>query len=349
MMNSSNLHPEFWRGLLLGLLGSSLAVFSIAVLVALRFLQNDVYDNDHWKLNVKVPFTTMWMNMGYWTDEDGRRTRDFQQACRALLHRVLAEAGVLEPEHPTRRLAVLDLGIGCGDQSLELARLVRQGSWGEYRYVGLTLDPSQLRVALGQPFGEPQDPAGRPPDGSIRVFQGDAARPDTWGAGVRSAAEALADGRARGDQARWVLALDSLYHFFPDRRRAFAYAAREFDASLAAFDLLLSDTASARQRLLVRLVGLAMGCPAGAFVTEAEYRRQLCEAGYDGRRVRFRDVTDHVFPGLADHIRAQEEALRPLGISLGKFKVAGRVFEWFARSRVLRATVVVAQRKTKRL
>ncbi|KAK2038775.1 hypothetical protein LZ31DRAFT_588155 [Colletotrichum somersetense] len=343
MINSLNPYPEFWRGLLLGLLGSSLAVFSIAVLVALKFLQKDVYDNDHWKLNVKVPFTTMWINMGYWIDADGRRIRDFQQACRALLHKVLAEAGVLKPEHPTRRLAVLDLGIGCGDQSLELARLVRQSSWGEYRYVGLTLNPSQFRVAVEKPFREFQKPASS--DESIQVFQGDAARPDTWGADIKSATEALTDERPAGDQARWVLGLDSLYHFSPDRRRIFAYAAREFDASLVAFDILLSDTASVRQRLLVKLIGVAMGAPARAFITESEYKRQLCEAGYDGRRVRFRDITDDVFSGLVDHIRAQEEALRPFGISMGKWKVVGRVFDWIARSKVLRATIVVAQRK----
>ncbi|EFQ33025.1 hypothetical protein CGRA01v4_00492 [Colletotrichum graminicola] len=346
MINSFNFHPEFWRGLFLGLFGSLLAVFSIVALVALKFLQNGVYDNDHWKLNVKVPSTTMWMNMGYWTGDDGQRIRDFQQACRALLHQVLAEAGVLRGEHPTRRLAVLDLGIGCGDQSLELARLVRQSSWDEYRYVGLTLNPSQFRIALEKPFRASQEPGG--PDESIQVFQADAARPDTWGPGVKSATTSLTDARP-GGQARWVLALDSLYHFFPDRRRILEYAAREFDASFMAFDLLLSDTASGRQKLLVKLLGLAMGCPVGAFVTETEYKKQLDEAGYDGRHVRFRDVTDDVFSGLVDHIRAQEEALRPFGISMAKFKVAGKFFDWFAKSNVLRATVVVAQRKPKRL
>ncbi|KAK1584975.1 uncharacterized protein LY79DRAFT_519756 [Colletotrichum navitas] len=346
MINSFNSYPEFWRGLLLGLFGSSLAILSIVVLVTLKFLQNGVYDNDHWKLNVKVPFTTMWMNMGYWTGDDGQRIRDFQQACRALLHEVLAEAGVLRAEHATRRLAILDLGIGCGDQSLELARLVRQSSWDEYRYVGLTLNPSQFRIALGKPFRTFQKPGS--PDESIQVFQGDAARPDTWGPGVKSATTSLTDGRP-GDQARWVLALDSLYHFFPDRRRILEYAAQEFDASFMAFDLLLSNTASVRQKLLVKLLGLAMGCPMGAFITEAEYKKQLGEAGYDEGHVSFRDVTDDVFSGLVDHIKAQEEALRPFGISMAKFKVAGKLFDWFAKSKVVRATIVVAQRKPKRL
>ncbi|KAK2016474.1 hypothetical protein LZ32DRAFT_601279 [Colletotrichum eremochloae] len=347
MTDSFNLHPEFWRGLLLGVFSSSLAIFSTAVLFALKFLrQNDVYDNDHWKLNAKVPFTTMWMNMGYWTDDDGHRVKDFEQACRSLLHQVVSEAGILNTDRLARKLAVLDLGIGCGDQSLELARLVRQSSWDEYRYVGLTLNPSQFRIALEKQTHEFQEPSSL--EKSIQVFQCDAARPDAWGADVKSAATSLTNA-CPGDQARWVLALDSLYHFFPDRRRIFKYAAQDFDASFMAFDLLLSDTASARQKLLVKLLGLAMGCPVGAFVTETEYKKQLGEAGYDGRHVRFRDVTDHVFSGLVNHITAQEEALRPLGISMAKFKVAGRVFDWFAQSKVVRATIVVAQSKPKRL
>ncbi|KAK1984487.1 hypothetical protein LZ30DRAFT_431188 [Colletotrichum cereale] len=347
MRNSSDYYPDFWRGLLTGIFGSLLVVCSIVAVVALKFLRrNDVYDNDHWKLNVKVPFTTMWMNMGYWTDADGQRIRDFQQACRALLHEVLAEAGVLNTESTTHKLAVLDLGIGCGDQSLELARLVHQSSWDEYRYVGLTLNPAQFRIALQKPFHELQKPSSL--DKSIRVFQADAARPGAWSADVKSAVASLTSERP-GDQARWVLALDSLYHFSPDRRRILKYAAQEFDSSFAAFDLLLSDTASTQQKLLVRLLGLGMGCPVGAFTTETEYRKQLGEAGYDGRHVRFRDVTDHVFSGLVDHIKTQEEALRPFGISMGKFKVAGKVFDWFARSKVLRATIVVARKKPKTL
>ncbi|KAK1994413.1 hypothetical protein LX36DRAFT_641501 [Colletotrichum falcatum] len=349
MIASFNFNPEFWRGLLFGLLGGSLAIFSLGVVAALEFFRRkDVYDNDHWKLNAKMPFTnTMWMNMGYWIDNDGQRIQDFQQACRTLLHKVLAEARVLEPEHPERKLAVLDLGIGCGDQSLELARLVSQSSgWDEYRYVGLTLNPEQFRVAAARPFHELQGQGGV--DKSIRVFQGDAARPETWGVAVKSAAASLTGERGPADdQARWVLALDSLYHFSPDRRRILGYAARELDASFVAFDVLLSDAASARQRIIVGLLGRAMGCPAGAFLTAAEYRRQLGEAGYDEARVRFRDVSDRVFSGLVGHIEAQEQALRPFGVSMGKFKLAGRVFDWFDRSKALRATIVVAPRKPK--
>ncbi|GKT51945.1 uncharacterized protein ColSpa_12126 [Colletotrichum spaethianum] len=280
------------------------------------------------------------------TNTDGQRIQDFQQACRGLLYEVVSEAGVLEDEFLARKLAILDLGIGCGDQSLELAQLIRQSSWDEYSYVGLTLNPSQFYLASKLPFQEFQLPGSRAK--AIQVFRADAARPDKWDEDVKSAITSLADEHPE-NQARWVLALDSLYHFSPDRKPIFNYAAQELDASFMAFDLLLSHTASLHQKLLVKFIGLAMGCPVGAFVTEIEYKKQLSEAGYDGKHVRFRDITDHVFSGLVDHIKRQEEVLRPYGISVGKFRVAGRVFSWFARSKTLRATIVVARNKSKRL
>ncbi|CCF37159.1 hypothetical protein CH063_01641 [Colletotrichum higginsianum] len=345
MASSLGSHPDFWTGLYIGIISSLPAFCATMALITWNYLrQNDIYDNDHWKLNVKMPFTTMWMNMGYWTDADGRPTQDFEQACRALLHEVLAEAGLLKTDLSSSRLALLDLGIGCGDQSLELARLIQQSGCDEYRYVGLTLNPSQFQLALKQPFHEFQTPGDA--DESIRVFRADAGRPDAWDADVKSAVASLATGRPQ-NQARWVLALDSIYHFFPSRRPILKYAAQELDASFMAFDLLLSDTASFQQKLMIKLISLAMGCPVGAFVTEAEYKTQLCEAGYDERQIRFRDITDHVFSGLVAHIQRQAAALRPLGISVAKFKVAAKLFSWFARSKTLRATIVVARKKPK--
>ncbi|TKW48430.1 hypothetical protein CTA1_3152 [Colletotrichum tanaceti] len=67
MAGSLDLHSDFWTGLLLGVIGSFTAIASTVALVTWKFLRrNDIYDNDHWKLNAKMPFTTMWMNMGYW-------------------------------------------------------------------------------------------------------------------------------------------------------------------------------------------------------------------------------------------------------------------------------------------
>ncbi|KAF6808834.1 hypothetical protein CSOJ01_07302 [Colletotrichum sojae] len=340
---ASESHSDFCSGLYLGLVTGFLLFGFTAFFIAARLLQkNDIYDADHWKLNVKVPFTTMWMNMGYWTDADGNPIRDFEQACRNLLHEVLSDAGILRNDSSTSKLSILDLGIGCGDQSWELARLASESSRDSFHYVGLTLNEMQFRMAAQKPYGKLKK-AGSDVHSSVGVFQADAARPEVWSRHVAAAVESLAAEEAD----RWVFGLDSLYHFSPSRKPIMKFAATDFDASFMAFDLLLNDNASVKESIIVRLVGLAMKCPLGAFVTEAEYRRQLSEAGYDERYIQTRDVTDHVFSGLARHIDSQGEALKPYGISLAKYKVAWKMFAWFAKSRALKATIVVARRKPK--
>lgn len=259
---------------------------------------------------------------------------------------MLSESGVLEKDAvSSSKLAILDLGIGCGDQSWELRRLLQARGWGEYRYVGLTLNPTQFQLAANRLCEEVQKLGVA--DRSIQVFRADAARPDGWETEIKNAVLSLKDDHPQ-DQERWVLALDTLYHFFPSRRPIFNYAVETLDASFMAFDLILNDAAPFWQKLVAKIIGLAMRCPAGAFVTEVEYKSQLKAAGYDEKHIHFRDITDHVFSGLVSHIKHQEEVLRPFGISVSKFKVAGKIFGWFAKSGVLRATIVVARNKPKR-
>ncbi|KAF4805998.1 hypothetical protein CGCSCA5_v014825 [Colletotrichum siamense] len=315
-----------------------------AMRIADDFGRNDIYDVDHWKLNVKVPFTTTWMNMGYWTTADGQPIHDFEMACQSLLHQVLLASGLLNKDDTSSTLAILDLGIGCGDQSLELARLIHESAWNEYIYVGLTLNETQFRLAAQQPYAKFQKP--NSPPKSIQVFQADAARPDKWSLDIKAAIETLRDNKY-GDCERWVLGLDSLYHFYPSRVPILTFAARDLDASFMAFDLTLNRNASFLSRLWVKLISIAMKCPIGTFMTEAEYRTQLVEAGYDEREIRMQDVTGHVFSGLVNHISRQEAILKPYGISLAKYKVAGKLFGWLERSQALKATIVVALRKSK--
>ncbi|KAL2880107.1 hypothetical protein SGCOL_004491 [Colletotrichum sp. CLE4] len=345
MSHSIHAVPDFWKGVLLGASGCTFTILFFTLAFAIPFLrQKDVYDNDHWKLNVKVPFTTMWMNMGYWTNTDGLHVTDFETACRNLLLEVLEEAQIFKDSVQSSTLAILDLGVGCGDQSLELARLVNDLGVTGYCYAGLTLNEPQHRLALSRVQLEVSKL--KLVDGTVEIFCADAANPDTWNARVKSAVRSMVEHKT-SDQHRWVLALDSMYHFFPSREPILNYAAKNLDASFVAFDLLLSDEASFRQRLLVKLIGLMMGCPAAAFVTVADYTKQLVDAGFDEKHIRFRDITEHVFPGLVSHIQSQNEALRPLGISVGKFKVAAKVFGWFAESKALRGTIVTARKRPK--
>lgn len=43
---------------------AALLIVLAATIVAFR--QSDVYGLGHWKLNAKMPLSSMWMNLGYW-------------------------------------------------------------------------------------------------------------------------------------------------------------------------------------------------------------------------------------------------------------------------------------------
>lgn len=303
--------------------------------------------------------------------QDGERIVHFDEAAANLLRKVVSTAGLLDRDatsgHSKRHqaLAILDLGFGCGDQTWELARMAQSGGWHNFRYVGLTLNEAQVRTASRKICREVAtlDAECEHPDGStttttppssltlradaFQLFRANAARPETWSPRIREAVESIVPNENGHLTSRWLLALDCLYHFSPSRRPIFEYAARRLDANLMAFDLLLSETAPARDVWAARAVGAFMGCPLRTFLTEAEYREQLVACGYDGESVVIQEITDDVFAGLVDFLDGQELALGQYGISLGGFKLAARLFRWFAESRVVRAVIVVAHTKEK--
>ncbi|KAJ5483864.1 hypothetical protein N7539_006064 [Penicillium diatomitis] len=84
-----------------------------------KALESRVYGLDHALLNIQLPPATLWMNMGYWKD-----TEDFPEACQALLDLVLG-AGLGREEIDSQSVSILDVGCGCGDQSIRIASLKR--------------------------------------------------------------------------------------------------------------------------------------------------------------------------------------------------------------------------------
>ncbi|KAF7717427.1 Uncharacterized protein PECH_006420 [Penicillium ucsense] len=84
-----------------------------------KALESRVYGLDHALLNIQLPPATLWMNMGYW-----KNTEDFPEACQALLDLVL-EAGLGREEIDSQSVSILDVGCGCGDQSIRIASLKR--------------------------------------------------------------------------------------------------------------------------------------------------------------------------------------------------------------------------------
>lgn len=263
-----------------------------------------------------------------------------------MLANILKAAGLVSNDFTTRNsVAILDVGFGCGDQTVALAELVEAPSRPRFRYVGLTLNEVQQQAAQQRLDASllAMDKSGVD-NMSFKLFQADAAKPESWDKAISTAVDNLSD---KAFPERWLLGLDCLYHFSPSRKPTFKHAAQNIGANVMAFDLILSDNASWWQTLAVRLLGFVLLCPWQTFLTEEQYREQLIECGYDGGHIEIKDVSDHVFAGLAGFLSRQDAALSPYGISLTGYTMVGKVYGWFDRTRVLKAAIVVGRKKSK--
>lgn len=209
--------------------------------------------------------------------------------------------------------------------------------------MGITSNEMQARMASSNLERESKALRGADKTNvSFDIFHADAAIPGLWRPEVTRAVEALAE---ETFTERWVLGLDTFYHFVPSREPIFGYAASKLKASIMAFDLTLNDSAPTWQKWTARAIGLMMGCPMRAFITKHDYKRQLMNAGFTEELIQITDITANVFPGLTEFINNQAQRLSVYGISVGKYTVARRIFKWFSRSGSIRAVIVVARQK----
>ncbi|KAM0453596.1 hypothetical protein ACHAPV_008930 [Trichoderma viride] len=319
---------------ILGFLAGCAAIVVVLAVAAFSLIKSgDVYGLGHWKLNPDR------------TNDDGSPIQHLDEAARNMLLHILKAAGLLSNNTAQDSVAVLDVGFGCGDQSVALAELIQAPS-RPLRYVGLTLNETQRQAAQQRLdasllAADNKNAANL----SIKLFQADAAKPESWDKAITTAIDNLSDKASE----RWLLGLDCLYHFSPSRKPIFKHASQNINANVMAFDLILSDNTSLWQTLAVRLLGFILLCPWQTFLTEAQYREQLVECGYDRGSIEIRDVSDHVFAGLAGFLQRQDAALKPYGISLTGYSAVGRVYDWFDRTRVLKGVIVVGRRKSKSL
>lgn len=273
---------------------------------------------------------------------------DFSDACERLLDQVLEFSGLTGSKTSTMtpRVKIIDLGFGCGDQTIYLSRLERpvphdlhttnQTSTKLFdEYVGITLEKKQFSLAQHR-IKQLHDPR-------IQLFCADAAQPQTWTHELQASTALIIPETTE----TWLLALDTLYHFIPSRLAIFEHAHDTLVAHVAAFDLLLADKRlTFLQNLILRIVALGSGTPRSNFLTTAQYIEQLVAAGYAAEDVEIRDISEHVFGGLTSFLEKHDGRLRALGWSgIGRFHVARCVFGWWARSGIVRGCIVVAKRK----
>jgi hypothetical protein len=207
-------------------------------------------------------------------------------------------------------------------------------------YVGLTINKTQAELARRRLLAE----QGSVPSSTVQVFCADAAQPASWSAKVTKATSPSTSLISQPKtMATWLLGLDTLYHFRPSRAALFRHAHDDLHASIMAFDLLLSDSISFLDRVLLWAMCLLASTPFSNFVTRQAYIDQLRDAGYARDDIEMYDVSDHVFPGISAYLRRKGSEISPFGLGLGKYQGAGRVFDWWATSGVVRGFIVVAR------
>ncbi|KAH7383384.1 hypothetical protein BKA66DRAFT_381431, partial [Pyrenochaeta sp. MPI-SDFR-AT-0127] len=324
-----------------------------------------VYGLQHGRLHLQVP-TAMWMNMGYWKDSNA--SLSMAEASRNLLDAVLAQAGFssvverAEVEKGARRVkCLIDLGFGCGDQTMYLmsTKPVRPSDeiWWDAQehcvrfdyYVGITNDPVQARYAskrveklknrgnMIDPYHQYDHKDGRT---DIALFCADAAKPTSWDDRLQATIQNARD----KSQERWVLALDTAYHFAHSRWPLINHTCLHIGASFMAFDLCLSHTATVTQKFVLRLLTALMGAPWANFITPQEYQKKLIQAGYRKDMITIKDISEHVFIPLTQYLDNQDERLRLLGLGIGKFRLAKAMFNWWGRTGVVRGVIVTARK-----
>lgn len=302
----------------------------------------------------------------------------------------------------------MDVGCGCGDQSLHILQLnknshshvSRLGSGIDaasssgpvsaadaekkinlrsrhnainrqdipagrlvYSYIGITLEPAQAALARQRVREACQNKGGEDSSTGLpaaEIFCADAANPTSWTGDLQQAMTTLAasssssspspsaaaekEENEKEDISTWLLALDTMYHFRPSRLPLLHYAHSTLHSSLMAFDLVLSENISWHQHLLLWVVCWMTGSPIANFVSGAEYKNLLVQAGYKPAHIQITDISRHVFPGLSSFLDIRVKQAQPFGFRLGKFRAARMVFEWWARKSVVRGVVVVARR-----
>ncbi len=292
--------------------------------------------------------------MGFWKEQLNDPI-DFPLACQALLDQVLLAAypdGQSET-NDQREICLLDIGFGCGDQTLALLDPDQERRRKMPRiseYVGITNAQQQFecanrRVQKMQKSGDNEHRA--------MLFCEDAANPHSWSSNLQSAASDL---RLHKDDESspevWMMGLDCMIHMHPSRQKLLRFAHDELNASYMAFDLLKADgdqRPSIKQRLLLRLVCAITSIPYKNLMTQREYESMLVEAGYAIEDIQIQDISQFVFEPVVKFMIRQHKQLRLLGQSLGPLRVAKWIFGWWAKTGVIRGCVVVARKPESRI
>ncbi|KAK9374189.1 uncharacterized protein V1513DRAFT_446970 [Lipomyces chichibuensis] len=333
-------------GVYIAISGIIAAVFTTGRHIYSRFLNDtvtvrEVYDLAHVMLNLDSEPLSTWNNMGYWSPPVGSSTvTDFKLAAKSLAIK-LSDAARLNVAD-----TMIDVGIGCGDQSVLYSRLVG-------RYIGITSlqAHSDLAYAALKKRGLL---------GNAHILALDASDPlTTWPTEILNTT--VVEGRVNK-----ILALDCLYHFQPSRKNFFKFVNGALECAFekrlkngddrgevcfAAEDLLAGRELNLSQWLRLRVICALARTPFRNFISIEEYMRLLEDSGFTRERgwtVQFEDISDHVFPGLTNFIEMRGSGRDGIGkyLKFERFKMFGKVVRWWQDDGVVKAYIVTLRKKT---
>ena len=303
----------FSAGLALGLFAAETTAGRLvrkAILLPLRPFRatESVFDLGHLLLNLP-PLHTLptWVNLGYW-----RTATTYSEACEDLA-RVLAKAARVRPGDD-----MVDVGVGCGDQDVLLAREFRPRS-----VIALNISTEQTAVAQ-------RNVAEAGVGDVVDVRVGDGARLD----GVDAAS------------VDKVLSLDSAYHY-ETREAFFASSMRVLrpGGTLAVADMIPAAMPSSwlGRTLAALLARVNLVPPANLYDAEG-YRARLLRAGFVD--VRMEHIEEYVFAGFAAFMREHHASYAPLIArdAWTRYTSAGRALAWAANSGRFHYVIVTAEK-----
>ncbi|RKO89739.1 S-adenosyl-L-methionine-dependent methyltransferase, partial [Blyttiomyces helicus] len=228
---------------------------------------------------------------------------------------------------------VLDLGYGCGDQTMLFLK-----SYPIAELVGVTSET--LQSDLANRLVAAQSTSTR-----VHLLTGNAVDPNTWRA---TPPNALPSNLTLPSSYDAVLSLDSAYHYSPSRAAMWSLAATLLrpNGTLSCTDIILGDGAPSWWiRAAIRMGVAAAGVPWANMVQQDEYVAGLKGAGFAD--VVVRDISEKVFGGLADFIGSHRERVGWVVDSdrgWRQYVIMRRLLRWVDEMRLLRFVVVSARR-----
>lgn len=269
----------------------------------------------------------------------------FTKACDLLWELALKSGDVLD--HGP--VSILELGCGCAEAALYL---LNNNSDQIASYVGLNINGPQARLCEARL----EDwKAGHTEKGAtgkvIRAFRADAAQPSTWSKELTDSVNTAMLSNApsiQGHPNRWLVAIDSMYHFKAGREAILTHGRERFGTSLIAADFIKVDKLNTFQRWLLYLTLDGLQIPWKTTLTRQEYIEMLVRCGYDRDSIQITDITEHVFTHYADFMAEKRKRWEEIGGSveaMRPFTFFGWVMRYWGWAGTLRSIVVVAHPK----